>query len=101
MATDTLDLEQVYAFTIQLAKDAGALILAGSSKRTSSTDATTGVDAKKNRVDRTVPLPLFAMCCCDESQHQSLLPSTPLQRAPPTWDILRPHPARLEAQLTL
>ncbi|GAA5905170.1 hypothetical protein JCM8208_000302 [Rhodotorula glutinis] len=51
MPADSLDLEAVYAFTLQLAKDAGALILAGSVKRTSSADATSGVDAKKNRVD--------------------------------------------------
>ncbi|BGP47653.1 hypothetical protein JCM10450v2_003518 [Rhodotorula kratochvilovae] len=51
MAAETPDFEAVYRFTLELAKDAGALILAGSSQRTASADASHGADTKKNRVD--------------------------------------------------
>lgn len=48
------DFAAVHAFTIQLAKDAGKMILEGSSKRTSSAagQGSDAVENKKNRVDR-------------------------------------------------
>lgn len=52
MATDSIDLQEIYQFAIQLAKDAGRLILEGSSKRTQSAATTQDPDTKKNRVDR-------------------------------------------------
>lgn len=52
MATDSIDLQEIYQFAIQLAKDAGRLILQGSSKRTQSAATTQDPDTKKNRVDR-------------------------------------------------
>ncbi|BGO91147.1 hypothetical protein NBRC10512_005759 [Rhodotorula toruloides] len=51
MATDSIDLQEIYQFAIQLAKDAGRLILEGSSKRTQSAATTQDPDTKKNRVD--------------------------------------------------
>ncbi|BGP15635.1 hypothetical protein JCM10213v2_003624 [Rhodosporidiobolus nylandii] len=50
MAGREPNFEEIYAFAVQLAKDAGAMILEGSSKRTASA-ADSGLETKKNSVD--------------------------------------------------
>ncbi|GAA5890441.1 hypothetical protein JCM5296_005048 [Sporobolomyces johnsonii] len=50
MASDP-DFAQVHAFAIRLARQAGAMILEGSSKRSSSASTMDAPDTKKNRVD--------------------------------------------------
>ncbi|BGP15665.1 hypothetical protein JCM10213_006165 [Rhodosporidiobolus nylandii] len=50
MAAQEPNFEEIYAFAVQLAKDAGAMILEGSSKRTASA-ADSGLETKKNSVD--------------------------------------------------
>jgi hypothetical protein len=54
-STTEINLEEIYAFTLDLAKEAGQMILEGSNKRTTSSTTATGdsVESKKNRVDRT------------------------------------------------
>lgn len=54
-STTEINLEEIYAFTLDLAKQAGQMILEGSNKRTGSAHTQTGdaVESKKNRVDRT------------------------------------------------
>lgn len=51
MATDSINLQEIYQFAIQLAKEAGRLILEGSKGRQSAA-TTQDPDTKKNRVDR-------------------------------------------------
>ena len=52
MAPTEVDLDQVYAFTVNLAKEAGKRILEGSAKRTSHAASVDNPNTKKNRVDR-------------------------------------------------
>lgn len=52
MAATEVNLDQVYAFTVHLAKEAGKRILEGSAKRTSQAASVDNPNTKKNRVDR-------------------------------------------------
>lgn len=52
MAPTEVNLDQVYAFTVNLAKQAGKRILEGSAKRTSQAASVDNPNTKKNRVDR-------------------------------------------------
>lgn len=52
MAPQELDLEAIHAFTIELARKAGKMILEGSTKRTAGGASTGQPEIKKNRVDR-------------------------------------------------
>ena len=52
MASTEVNLDQVYAFTVNLAREAGKRILEGSAKRTSHAATVDNPNTKKNRVDR-------------------------------------------------
>jgi len=52
MASQELDFEAIHAFTIDLARKAGKMIVEGSTKRTAGGASTGQPEIKKNRVDR-------------------------------------------------
>jgi hypothetical protein len=65
-----LNLKELHAFAIDLAKRAGAMITASSSTRSAQNNSTSADASKKNRVDRKLPLPLSQIQ--KENHHYSL-----------------------------
>lgn len=75
---ESINLDEVYAYAIQLAREAGQRILAGSAQRHQAAASLDGPNTKKNSVDRESnrPRKLFlGVCGCSEAPLALLGPS--------------------------